>query len=145
MIVYFSSTSGYTDAFVHKLGQPALRIPLMTKDVEDFVIEDDCVLICPTYASMRPDGEVRGYVPRQVVRFLGNEANRSKVKGVIGTGNLNFGEDFARSGDSIAQKLEIPMLYRFELSGTDDDVLTVKKGLAEFWDQIKQPKKSQMS
>lgn len=145
MIVYFSSTSGFTHTFIEKLGQPALRIPLLTSDVDNFTIDEDCVLISPTYATMKRDGIPRGFVPRQVVRFLGNEQNRCKVRGVIGTGNLQFGEDYARSGDSISAKLEIPMLYRFELSGTDNDVRIVERGLTEFWDQIRLAKKSQTS
>lgn len=71
-------------------------------------------------------------VPKQVIRFLNNENNRNLLRGVIASGNLNFGVDFAKAGDVISAKCRVPYLYRFELMGTEVDVQRVREGLAEF-------------
>ena len=64
-LVYYSSASGNTERFMHKLGLPAMRIPV---DESAPMPEPDApfVLISPTYA----DGEGHGAVARQVIRFL---------------------------------------------------------------------------
>lgn len=71
-------------------------------------------------------------VPKQVIRFLNNENNRNLLRGVIASGNLNFGVDFGKAGDVISAKCRVPYLYRFELMGTEVDVQRVREGLAEF-------------
>lgn len=89
------------------------------------------VLISPTFA----DGFGRNAVPKQVVRFLNIEANRALLRGVVGAGNRNFGENFALAGRIIAQKFGVPLLYRFELAGTEEETARMRDGLARFWAQ----------
>jgi protein involved in ribonucleotide reduction len=129
-IVFFSSISGNTARFVEKLGRPAARIPLYPKDAP-LVAQRPYVLVVPTYGG----GNLGPAVPRQVIRFLNDERNRSLIRGVIGAGNTNFGESFCLAGDIIAQKCGVPHLYRFEVFGTPDDVATVHDGLEKFWKQ----------
>ena len=126
--VYFSSASGNTARFVTRLGLPAARIPIAAAD-EMPSLERPYVLICPTFA----DGEGRGAVPKQVIRFLNDPDRRALLRGVIGTGNRNFGATFALSGKVISDKCNVPVLYRFELAGTDLDVARVVAGLEKFW------------
>ena len=83
------------------------------------------VMICPTYA----DGEGRGAVPKQVIRFLNDESRRAGLRGVIGAGNRNFGQTFGLAARVIADKCRVPVLYRFELAGTPTDVARVRDGL----------------
>jgi protein involved in ribonucleotide reduction len=128
LIVYFSNTSGYTARFVEKLGEPALRIPLKTADAAEFTVEEEFVLITPTYGA-----NGRDFVPRQVIKFLNNIKNRTLLRGVIATGSLNFLEDYAKSGRIISEKCQVPLLYTFELAGMDEDVTNVKEGLEKFW------------
>ncbi|MFO7689728.1 MAG: class Ib ribonucleoside-diphosphate reductase assembly flavoprotein NrdI [Cryobacterium sp.] len=127
-LVYFSSVSGNTARFVEKLGRPALRIPLHAQD-EPLTVTEPYVLCLPTYGG----GINGGAVPKQVIRFLNNEHNRSLIRGVIGTGNTNFGEAYCLAGDIIAQKCGVPHLYRIEVFGTPDDVRIVHDGLDAFW------------
>lgn len=128
MIVYYSSASGNTKRFVEQLGMPAIRLPIEADEGLP-EIEKPFVLICPTYA----DGEGRGAVPKSVIRILNNPNNRSLIKGVIASGNRNFGTLFARGGAIVAEKCNVPLLYRFELSGTQNDVEIVRDGLKQFW------------
>ena len=129
-IVYFSSSSGNTARFVEKLGRSAARIPLHARE-EPLVAEAPFVLCVPTYGG----GNTGGAVPKQVIKFLNNETNRSLIRGVIGAGNMNFGTAYCLAGDIIAAKCKVPHLYRFEVFGTPDDVRIVHDGLEEFWKQ----------
>jgi protein involved in ribonucleotide reduction len=123
-VVYFSSTSGNTHRFVEKLDLPARRIPLYSRDAP-LTVTEPYVLIVPTYGS----GNGNGAVPKQVIRFLNDEGNRSLIKGVIGAGNTNFGATYGLAGDIIARKCDVPHMYRFELFGTPHDVRVVRDGL----------------
>ncbi|MCS2610085.1 class Ib ribonucleoside-diphosphate reductase assembly flavoprotein NrdI [Halomonas dongshanensis] len=127
-LVYFSTKSGNTHRFVERLGLPAQRIPLH-RDAPTLYIEQPFILITPTYGG----GSAKGAVPSQVIRFLNVEANRRHLRGVIAAGNTNFGEAYGLAGRIIATKCDVPLLYRFELFGTDDDVAKVRKGVEAFW------------
>ncbi|MFT3714554.1 MAG: class Ib ribonucleoside-diphosphate reductase assembly flavoprotein NrdI [Gordonia sp. (in: high G+C Gram-positive bacteria)] len=138
LIVYFSSVSENTHRFVQKLGARTLRIPVLGRDLT-ITVDEPYVLVCPTYGGGKISdlGTVAahaggGYVPKQVIRFLNDEHNRSLIRGVIAAGNTNFGEEFGMAGDIIARKCQVPYLYRFELMGTTDDVDRVRAGLTEF-------------
>lgn len=128
-VVYFSSVSENTKRFVDKLGVKTVRIPLKTEEAAEFVHDKDSVLVVPTYGG----GNEGGTVPKQVIKFLNNPENRKHIKAVIAGGNTNFGEHFCRAGDVVAEKLGVPVLYRFEITGTPEDVNEVKERLARLW------------
>lgn len=132
-IVYFSSVTNNTDRFVKKLEMDAQRIPIRRTE-PDLIVDDEYVLIVPTYGG----GNNRGAVPKQVIKFLNNEHNRSLIRGVISAGNTNFGKAYCLAGDIISAKCKVPHMYKFELFGTQDDVAKVRKGLEEFWEQLSQ-------
>lgn len=124
LLVYFSSVTENTRRFIDKLDVPALRIPLKAADAELFTVSEDFVLVTPTYGS--------GGVPKQVIKFLNLEQNRIQCRGVIGSGNRNFFENYAKAADTVSAKLEVPVLYRFELAGTQDDIEKVIEGMNTF-------------
>ena len=128
LLVYFSSASENTHRFVGKLGYRSARIPLRRGD-EPLVVDEEYVLVVPTYGG----GSVKGAVPKQVIAFLNDPHNRSLCRGVISSGNTNFGEAYCLAGDIIASKFDVPLLYRYELLGTNTDVARVKEGLEGFW------------
>ncbi|WP_417674521.1 class Ib ribonucleoside-diphosphate reductase assembly flavoprotein NrdI [Pseudodonghicola sp.] len=127
-LVYYSSRSGNTRRFVDRLGLTATRIPIETEAPMP-APRSPFVLITPTYA----DGQGRGAVHKQVIRFLNDPDTRRHLRGVIASGNRNFGTLFASAGDVVARKCGVPVLYRFELAGTDTDVARVIEGLDRFW------------
>lgn len=129
-VVYFSSATNNTERFVEKLGFPADRIPLRRND-EPLEVDEEYVLIVPTYGG----GNIKGAVPKQVIKFLNDEHNRSLIRGVISAGNTNFGEAYCLAGDIISAKCKVPHMYKFELLGTPQDVTRVKQGLEDFWKQ----------
>ena len=126
-LVFFSSASGNTARFVARLGLPALRIPIRPDDPMP-AVDAPFVLICPTYA----DGQGRGAVPKPVIRFLNDPSRRTLLRGVIGAGNRNFGATYALAARVIAEKCNVPVLWRFELAGTGTDIQQVRAGLQQF-------------
>ncbi|TLX17087.1 class Ib ribonucleoside-diphosphate reductase assembly flavoprotein NrdI [Rhizobium sp. MHM7A] len=130
-LVYFSSQSQNTHRFMQKLGLAADRIAISPKD-EDLLVSEPFILVTPTFAAA--DG--RGSVPKPVIRFLNNADNRRLLRGVIGTGNMNFGKMYAIGGIDVAKKCGVPLLYKFELLGTDEDVRNIKTGMETRWNTL---------
>ena len=129
-LVYYSSTSENTHRFVEKLGMTSLRLPVDAAS-DAPVATVPFVLVLPTYGGN--DG--KGTVPKPVIRFLNNPTNRGLIRGVIAAGNTNFGTSYGLAGKVVSQKCDVPLLYRFELLGTPEDVANVKQGLERFWTQ----------
>ncbi|WPF65657.1 class Ib ribonucleoside-diphosphate reductase assembly flavoprotein NrdI [Corynebacterium sp. 22KM0430] len=125
-IVYFSSASENTRRFVDKLAHPALRIPLRRGDSPIHPTRP-FILITPSYGG----GDPTRAVPKQVIRFLNDPTHRSLLRGVITSGNTNFGSAYCCAGPLIAFKCQVPELYRFELLGTSRDVARVQRLLTE--------------
>jgi protein involved in ribonucleotide reduction len=127
-IVYFSSVSENTKRFVESCnfdGLHVYRIPLRAND-DRLLIHEPYVLITPTYGGGAPGRSV----PVQVKRFLKDQS--SLMRGVIASGNTNFGEAYAHAGDVISARFHVPMLYRFELLGTSEDRRIVSDGVKRF-------------
>ncbi|MGY6172352.1 class Ib ribonucleoside-diphosphate reductase assembly flavoprotein NrdI [Candidatus Mycoplasma pogonae] len=128
-VVYFSSISNNTHRFIQKLGFENARIPY---DIDqDLKVNKEYVLIVPTYSG---GGEhTSGAVPKQVIKFLNNKNNRELCRGVIASGNTNFGNTFAIAGPILSKKLNVPLLFQFELLGTQADVENIQNILKKFW------------
>ncbi|RSX51218.1 class Ib ribonucleoside-diphosphate reductase assembly flavoprotein NrdI [Bifidobacterium callimiconis] len=132
-VVYFSSASGNTQRFVENcrlddIGINTYRIPLRANEPA-LAVREPYVLIVPTYGG----GDVRKAVPIQVKRFLNDPDNRSWIRGVIASGNTNFGEAYAAAGRIVSAKCQVPLLFTFELMGTSEDVDKTRSGLARFF------------
>jgi protein involved in ribonucleotide reduction len=120
-VVYFSNVSNNTHRFVERLGCTSHRIPLRSGE-PDLVVEKPYILITPTYGG----GKDGGAVPKQVIRFLNNAENRKLIRGVITSGNTNFGHTYGLAGKIISYKCNVPLLHTFELLGTNEDEAIVK-------------------
>ncbi|MDT0119866.1 class Ib ribonucleoside-diphosphate reductase assembly flavoprotein NrdI [Kocuria marina subsp. indica] len=135
LVVYFSSVTRNTDRFVTKLPVRSVRLPLKTTETAPR-IDEPYVLVVPSYG--RPGGA--GSVPPQVVKFLNDPVSRAHLLGVLGAGNTNFGPLFCVAAEKVAAKCQVPLLYKFELMGTDEDVEKVTQGLDKFWQASMQPR-----
>ncbi|MCK0769519.1 class Ib ribonucleoside-diphosphate reductase assembly flavoprotein NrdI [Chromohalobacter canadensis] len=124
-VVYFSTQSGNTRRFVEKLDVSAQAIPRSRNDAP-LRVERPYILILPTYG----DGDPRTAVPGPVIRFLNDPHNRALIEGVVAGGNTNFGAAFGLAGRVVAHKCQVPLLHRFELMGTPEDVAKVHGCLA---------------
>lgn len=126
MIVYFSTKSENTKRFVERFDIPNVRIPL-NKEQEELIIDQPFVLVTPTYGG----GHTKGAVPKQVIQFLNVEQNRQYIKGVISTGNTNFGNAFCLAGSIISEKCNVPNIASIELFGTKEDAQLLTKIIKE--------------
>ena len=132
-VVYFSSASRNTARFIANChldeeGIDVFRIPLRPKD-PPLNIRQPYILIVPTYGG----GSAKKAVMPQIKRFLNDPANRAGIRGVIASGNTNFGEAFCMAGDIISRKCNVPFLYYFELMGTKEDQEKVRRGVVDFF------------
>ncbi|WP_065391098.1 class Ib ribonucleoside-diphosphate reductase assembly flavoprotein NrdI [Photorhabdus namnaonensis] len=130
-LIYFSSSSGNSHRFVQKLEIPAFRIPI-NQAGNPLNVTSPYILLTPSYGG----GSAKGAVPPQVIRFLNIAENRALIRGIIAAGNTNFGEAYGIAGRIISEKCQIPLLYRFELLGTEEDVQRVRQGIQRFWQLI---------
>ena len=128
-IVYFSTTSENTKRFVEKLGLSATRIPIRWDGEEPFTAVKPYVLVVPTYGGNKEEKQI----PKQVVDFLNLKVNRDLLRGVIGTGNTNFGETYCKAAELISAKVGVPLLYKVEILGTPDDVQQTIERLERLW------------
>ena len=124
-IVYFSNYSENTKRFVEKITSAGLRIPIKPSDARDFTVDREYVLVIPTYGG----GSESPAIPKSVKIFLNNPTNRELLRGVIGTGNTNFGEHYCKAADMISAKTGVPIIARVEIMGTPYEVELVKERL----------------
>lgn len=130
-LIYFSSATENTKVFVEQLEFQSTRLPLFSKDPE-VIASEPYVLVLPTYGGGRDEA----LVPKQVMKFLRHKENRDLCVGVIGSGNINFGDKYAAAADSIGGKLGVPVLARFELRGMRSDVESITEGLIKNWSKL---------
>ncbi|UXR69978.1 MULTISPECIES: class Ib ribonucleoside-diphosphate reductase assembly flavoprotein NrdI [unclassified Staphylococcus] len=71
-----------------------------------------------------------GEVPAPVDQFL--KENHSMLRGVAGSGNRNWGNNFAKAGVTISETYQVPLLMKFELHGTLKDTIEFKEKVVNF-------------
>lgn len=128
-LVYFSNYSENTKRFVEKVTNAAIRIPTNPGDARNFSVDVEYVLVTPTYGG----GNESPAIPKSVKIFLNNSRNRDLLRGVIGTGNTNFGEHYCKAADMISAKTGVPVIARVELLGTPEDIQTIKQRLEKLY------------
>ncbi|MCI5870840.1 MULTISPECIES: class Ib ribonucleoside-diphosphate reductase assembly flavoprotein NrdI [Streptococcus] len=114
MKLAFYSLTGQTRRFVKKLNLPQEQIIEIKRQEETLLLDEDFILITPTYE----DG----------LEFLDRfvESNHHYMRGLMGSGNRNFGPEFCHVARRYAKTYGIPVLYEFEFNGTPEDVEKVK-------------------
>lgn len=106
LLIVYDSRTGNVRRFVEKLNAPALQIE------DGMMVDEPFVLVTYTTGF--------GQVPEKVASFL--KKNYQRLAGVSASGNRNWGRNFAGSADRIAREYGVPVLGKFELSGTAGDV-----------------------
>lgn len=113
MLVVYDSRTGNVDRFVRKLGMESIRL------TETMELDRPFTLITYTTGF--------GQVPQKVQQFL--QKNYRFLRGVAASGNRNWGDAFARSADRISELYQVPVITKFELSGTTRDVTQFREGV----------------
>ncbi|MEF2245503.1 MULTISPECIES: class Ib ribonucleoside-diphosphate reductase assembly flavoprotein NrdI [unclassified Paenibacillus] len=105
MLIVYESKTGNVKRFINKLNMRAVSVDEQSEINEPFVLV--------TYTTGF------GQVPEKVNQFL--ERNSKNLRGVSASGNRNWGTGFAKSADRISEKYHVPVILKFELSGTTQD------------------------
>ncbi len=113
MKIAFDSRTGNVRRFVSKLEMDAFDISEVAKTDEPFALI--------TYTTGM------GMVPKTTLDFL--ERNHRNMIAVASSGNRNWGKSFAKSADVISVMYGVPILLKFELFGTDNDIESFKQAL----------------
>ncbi|MGK0552248.1 class Ib ribonucleoside-diphosphate reductase assembly flavoprotein NrdI [Enterococcus faecalis] len=119
MKLVFFSVTGQTRRFIKKVDLPAYEIEPANPFFE---IKEAFVLVVPTYDKA---------VMEVVNDFLDYKTNKYFLTGVVGSGNRNFADLFVYTARDIASVYQVPLLFAFEFSGTDEDVKSFKKVVSE--------------
>ena len=109
MFVYYDSKTGNVQRFIDKIKKerPEWSFVKISGDME---ISENGHLVTFTTNF--------GEIPDTTEKFLENENNRKCIKSVSSSGNMNWGTLFGKAADNIEEKYGIPVLMKFELSGT---------------------------
>ena len=83
----------------------------------DYEVDFDYILITPTIGF--------GKVPDDVERFL--IENHKHLRGVVGSGNKNWGNRFAKASEIISEQYNVPLLMKIELHGNTKDLINFRK------------------
>ena len=71
-----------------------------------------------------------GEAPLPVLNFLSH--NSEYLKGVIASGNRNWGPNFSKAGDVIAEKYNVPLIMKFELRGSQKQINEFNERMIDF-------------
>ena len=108
--LYYDTRTGNVERFINKViqitGWTAIRIEEGTN------ITEPGHLI--TYTTNF------GKVPDKTSQFLALQ--KGLIHSVTSSGNRNWGRNFAVAANKIAEEFEIPLAFKFELSGTMEDI-----------------------
>ena len=113
MVIVFYSFTGQTRRFVEKV--KALSSVECIELTEDLKVDSRFILLTSTIGF--------GQVPQSVTTFLEN--NHKNMVAVMSNGNKNWGENFAKAGDIISNHYRVPLIAKYELAGTEQDVQTL--------------------
>lgn len=108
VIVYFYSLTGNVRRFIAKTGLGGQAREVKTGEV----VEEPFVLVTPTYDFGQP--------PATVSEWL--KDNGDWMVGVAASGNRAWGDGFGAAADVIATLYDVPVIGKFELAGTEEDV-----------------------
>lgn len=123
-IVYYSLT-GQTARLAGKFKNPLFGSENLLTEISNanpFVsINEPYLLLVPSYEE--PE------VEDIFCDFLETENNLSHCIGMIGSGNINFGDLFLVTAKRLRESYNLPILYELEFHGTPRDIFEIENML----------------
>lgn len=120
MLIVYVSITGNVRRFVSKL-------EMESYELNDFNLEtrvnEKYIIVTPTY-----DDEITDFISQ----FIDYEDNITHLIGFVGSGNLNFDNNYVFNAKDLSNKYNKPLIYSFEYSGTDADVINFKKEVVKY-------------
>lgn len=124
IIAYYSRTGNVAD-FLDWYLMPILGERFEARNIEEWdFVDEPYILVTPTYSTEEITEEVADWleVPR---------ANGCQMIGVVGSGNMNFGNAFCLTARIIEEEYKVPLLGEFELKGSPHVAEQVKERIEE--------------
>lgn len=127
--IRYASISGNTRAFIDALIEES-KIPINAIEIsENTLVEQETepyYVIVPTYLTGGTGigDDVHEEFTWPLHDYISDQENNNLL-GVIGSGNMNFNEQFALTAKRYASDFNVPLLYTYELRGTKTDVTNV--------------------
>lgn len=117
MLIAYLSLTGNIHKFIEDAGiEKSVRIDYSNPCSE---VNEDYILIMPSYNDD---------ITRKVSQFIDYKNNLEHLVAVVGSGNTNFGEDgYCFNAVEISQKYDKPLIFKFEFSGNENDIMNFKK------------------
>lgn len=120
MLIVYMSLTGNVRRFVEDTGMRSIEIQYANPLRE---IDEDFIIIVPTY-----DDDIT----ETMSEFIDYKNNLSHLKGFVGSGNLNFDNLYCFNAVDLSNKYNKPLIFKFEFSGTNNDIINFKKELSKF-------------
>ncbi|WP_396280702.1 class Ib ribonucleoside-diphosphate reductase assembly flavoprotein NrdI [Bacillus subtilis] len=115
MIITYESKTGNVRRFVKALQQ---EFEVEAIEVTgDTVVNQEFIHITYTIGF--------GEVPERTLNFINK--NKNKIKGVAVSGNRVWGDNYGLAGDKLSAMFHVPLLLKFELSGTKQDLQKINR------------------
>ena len=85
-------------------------------------------------------GNVRRFIKRSEIKNV-LEINKDNckdsieeayIRAVAASGNRNWGQNFAKAGRTISETYHVPLLMKFEVQGTNKDVIEFRDKVGHF-------------
>lgn len=86
-------------------------------------VNEDFIVIAPSY-----DDDITELISS----FIDYKNNIIHLKGFVGSGSLNFDDKYCFNAKDLSKKYNKPLLFTFEFSGTDEDIINFKKEVKQF-------------
>jgi protein involved in ribonucleotide reduction len=115
MLLVYLSLTGNVRSFVKQVGLDSIELNYSNPLTE---VDQEYIVITPTY-----DDDITDVISS----FIEYENNSHFLKGFVGSGNRNFDNGYCFNAVELAKKYDKPLIFKFEFSGIDKDIMQFKK------------------
>ncbi|CAK8054764.1 class Ib ribonucleoside-diphosphate reductase assembly flavoprotein NrdI [Eupransor demetentiae] len=131
--VLYTSTEGNTEAFIDKLALEAEKAgddfhPRAIGDETEVAVEKQpYVALVPTYLTggTGTGPEVTEIFTNALGEYIEEGNNQRYLRGVIGSGNRNFNDQYILTAKRYAKKFNVPLIDHYELRGSKFDAARI--------------------
>ncbi|WP_342540726.1 class Ib ribonucleoside-diphosphate reductase assembly flavoprotein NrdI [Heyndrickxia sp. FSL K6-6286] len=120
MLIVYLSLTGNVRNFVRRTSFDSFELSYTNPLSE---INEDFIVIAPSY-----DDDITEIISS----FIDYKNNQDYLKGFVGSGSLNYDDKYCFNAKDLSLKYRKPLIFTFEFSGTDNDIINFKKEVNEF-------------
>jgi len=120
MLLVYISLTGNVKKFVNRVSNNNYEIGYSLPIKE---VDEEYLIIVPSY-----DDEITDLASE----FINFKRNEEYLIGFAGSGNKNWDEHYCKNAKQLAENYNKPLIFNFELSGTDKDIEKFKEEVNKF-------------